>query len=149
MRLTLTSVSTPFRVALVGVPCLMLALNGGVFNIIFQGEVWAWALFYVGIACVAFGSVYYHLKPDDHHVLWDTLSMMVAFSSLLSSLIVERFGQRIELCCIFALIVAAFLCVVYEQIYNDIRFCMIFQLILPLAIPVTPVMYRPKYTHSR
>ena len=114
--------------------------------------------------------------------------MMVAFSSLFSILVVERFGQRIGLCCLFALIVAAFLCVVYERlvsssflilayfvldaytpsegaevvkfyaefcllvgcrIYNDIRFCMIFQLTLPLAIPVIALMYRSKYTHSR
>ncbi|KAG2400441.1 hypothetical protein LR48_Vigan04g235700 [Vigna angularis] len=143
------NVMTNFPFLVVGILGLVLALEGGVFNISSQGEVWIWALFYAGIAGVAFGSAYYHLKPDDHRVLWDTLPMMVAFSSLFSSLVVERFGQRIGLCCLFALIVAAFLCVVYERIYNDIRFCVIFQLTLPLAIPVIALMYRSKYTHSR
>ncbi|XP_047154788.1 uncharacterized protein LOC124826074 [Vigna umbellata] len=143
------NVMTNFPFLVVGILGLVLALEGGVFNISSQGEVWTWALFYAGIAGVAFGSAYYHLKPDDHRVLWDTLPMMVAFSSLFSSLVVERFGQRIGLCCLFALIVAAFLCVVYERIYNDIRFCVIFQLTLPLAIPVIALMYRSKYTHSR
>ncbi|XP_061374851.1 uncharacterized protein LOC133317067 [Gastrolobium bilobum] len=137
----------PFLV--VGVLGFVLALEGGFFNISSQGEVWGWVLFYAGIAGVAFGSAYYHLKPDDHRVLWDTLPMMVAFSSLLSSLVAERLGQRIGLCCMFALIVAALLCVVYERIYNDIRLSMVFQLILPLAIPVIASVYRSKYTHSR
>ncbi|CAJ1973535.1 unnamed protein product [Sphenostylis stenocarpa] len=143
------NVITNFPFLVVGVLGLVLAIEGGFFNISSRGEVWTWALFYAGIAGVAFGSAYYHLKPDDHRVLWDTLPMMVAFSSLFSCLVVERFGQRTGLCCVFALIVAAFLCVVYERIYNDIRFCVTFQLILPLAIPVIAVMYRSKYTHSR
>ncbi|WVZ19701.1 hypothetical protein V8G54_007023 [Vigna mungo] len=143
------NVMTNFPFLVVGILGLVLTLEGGVFNISSQGEVWTWALFYAGIAGVAFGSAYYHLKPDDYRVLWDTLPMMVAFSSLFSILVVERFGQRIGLCCLFALIVAAVLCVVYERIYNDIRFCVIFQLTLPLAIPVIALMYRSKYTHSR
>ncbi|KAL2346553.1 hypothetical protein Fmac_000553 [Flemingia macrophylla] len=143
------NVVTNFPFLVVGVLGLVFALQGGLFNISSRGEVWAWALFYAGIASVAFGSAYYHLKPNDHRVLWDTLPMMVAFSSLFSSLVLERIGQRIGLCCMFALIVASFLCVVYERIYNDIRFCMMFELTLPLAIPVIAVMYRSKYTHSR
>lgn len=118
--------------------------------------------------------------------------MMVVVSSLLSSLVVERLGHRIGLGCMFALFVAAFLCVLYERLVfvfqiflkflpilywnsntsshgsenvckfntefcllvgcrfcNDIRFCMMFQLILPLAVPVIAFMYRSRYTHSR
>jgi len=44
---------------------------------------------------------------------------------------------------------AEFCLLVGCRIYNDIRFCMIFQLTLPLAIPVIALMYRSKYTHSR
>ncbi|KAJ1430311.1 hypothetical protein SESBI_07801 [Sesbania bispinosa] len=109
------NVMTNFPFLVVGVLGFVLALEGGVFNISSQGEVCAWALFYAGIVGVAFGSAYYHLKPDDHRVLWDTLPMMVAFSSLLSSLVAERFGQRIGLCCLFALFIAAFLCILYER----------------------------------
>lgn len=42
-----------------------------------QVEVWSWLLFYAGIAGAAFGSAYYHLKPDDNRVLWDTLPVSV------------------------------------------------------------------------
>ncbi|RVX17511.1 hypothetical protein CK203_003551 [Vitis vinifera] len=29
-----------------------------------------WALYYAGTTSVAFGSSYYHLKPDDNRVIW-------------------------------------------------------------------------------
>lgn len=44
---------------------------------------------------------------------------------------------------------AEFCLLVGCRIYNDVRFCMMFQLTLPLAIPVIAVLYRSKYTHSR
>ncbi|TYH66218.1 hypothetical protein ES332_D06G108000v1 [Gossypium tomentosum] len=37
------------------------------------GELWGWLLFYGGTASVAFGSAYYHLRPDDNLVLLDNL----------------------------------------------------------------------------
>lgn len=44
-----------------------------------QGEILGWTLFYAGIAGVAFGSAYYHLKPDDSRVVWDTLPVSTTF----------------------------------------------------------------------
>nr|XP_025636991.1 uncharacterized protein LOC112732462 isoform X6 [Arachis hypogaea] len=64
------------------------------------------------------------------------------------ALVVERFGQRIGLFCLFALIFPAFLCVVYERWLQKL-YCMIFQLTLPLAIPVIAFMHSSKHTHSR
>lgn len=45
----------------------------------FRGEVFGWSVFYAGIACVAFGSAYYHLKPDNERLIWDTLPVRVTF----------------------------------------------------------------------
>ena len=39
-----------------------------------RGEVWGWACFYGGVTATAFGSAYYHLKPDDARLVWDRLS---------------------------------------------------------------------------
>ncbi|CAL0322696.1 unnamed protein product [Lupinus luteus] len=143
------NVMTNFPFLIVGVVGLVLALEGGVFNISCQGEVWAWVLFYGGITGVGFGSTYYHLKPDNDRVLWDTLPMMVVYSSLFSSLVVERIGQVIGLCCLFALLLAAFISIGYEWMYDDIRLCLMFQLIFPVAIAVVAFVYRSNYTHSR
>jgi len=38
-----------------------------------QGELWGWTCFYIGVAAVAFGSAYYHLKPNDARLVWDRL----------------------------------------------------------------------------
>lgn len=108
------NVMTNFPFLVVGVLGLVLALEGGLFNIRFfgfcepcyefgylvsfqpltgivvlcccssQGEVWAWALFYAGITGMAFGSAYYHLKPDDHRVMWDTLPVSFYFAFVMS-----------------------------------------------------------------
>ncbi|XP_058725024.1 uncharacterized protein LOC131596399 isoform X3 [Vicia villosa] len=115
------NVITNFPFLVVGVLGLVLTLEGGFFTISSQAETWAWILFYVGITGVAFGSVYYHLKPDNNRVLWDTLPMMVAYSSLFSSLVVERIGQRIGFCCMCTLLVAAFTSVVYERWLQSLR----------------------------
>lgn len=45
-----------------------------------QAEAWAWALFYAGVTGVAFGSAYYHLKPDNNRVLWDTLPVSITIT---------------------------------------------------------------------
>jgi hypothetical protein len=36
-------------------------------------EALGWFLFYAGNVCAAFGSAYYHLKPDDDRLIWDRL----------------------------------------------------------------------------
>ncbi|XP_057427704.1 uncharacterized protein LOC130721175 isoform X2 [Lotus japonicus] len=143
------NVITNFPFLVVGVLGLVLALEGGVFNISSQAEVWAWVLFYAGILGYAFGSTYYHLKPDNNRVLWDMLPMMVAYSSLFSSLVVERIGKCIGLCCMCALLLSAFICVIYERLCDDIRLCLMFQFILPLAIAAVSLVYRSNYTDSR
>ncbi|KAF2577009.1 hypothetical protein F2Q68_00006444, partial [Brassica cretica] len=38
-----------------------------------KSEIWGWTLFYAAISGLAFGSGYYHLKPDDNRIVWDTL----------------------------------------------------------------------------
>lgn len=45
-----------------------------------QGEVWGWTCFYVGVAAVAVGSSYYHLKPDDARLVWDRLPVSLLYS---------------------------------------------------------------------
>lgn len=54
------------------------------------------------------------------------LQMMIAYSSLFSSFIVERVGERIGLSCLFALLFIAFLSTAYD------RLVLYFLLSLPL-----------------
>ncbi|KAH7523817.1 hypothetical protein FEM48_Zijuj06G0052200 [Ziziphus jujuba var. spinosa] len=143
------NVVTNFPFLVVGVLGFVLCVRGDLFTISLQGEVWGWALFYAGTAWLAYGSAYYHLKPSDSRVMWDSFPMMVAYSSLFSSFIVERVGEKIGLSCLFALLFGAFLSTAYERTYNDLRLCMMFQLIPCIAIPGMAFVFRPKYTHSK
>lgn len=49
------------------------------FDLRLQGELWGWACFYVGVAAVALGSSYYHLKPNDARLVWDRLPVSFFF----------------------------------------------------------------------
>lgn len=56
-------------------------------------EALGWFLFYAGNAAAAFGSAYYHLKPDDDRLIWDRLPVSeYFFLAVIFSLGVFRFG---------------------------------------------------------
>lgn len=108
------NVLTTFPFLLVGVPGLVLCLSGCCFGIRFdhprvlvlslsyfndvktkkemvligslRGEMWGWAFFYAATATAAFGSAYYHLRPDDDRVVWDKLPVFPSPSLFFSSL---------------------------------------------------------------
>ncbi|MGO9257302.1 MAG: hypothetical protein ACLQU1_13495 [Bryobacteraceae bacterium] len=47
----------------------------------------AYAVFLAGVLLTAFGSAYYHLRPDSNRLVWDRLPMTLAFLSLFSTTI--------------------------------------------------------------
>ncbi|XP_010242225.1 PREDICTED: uncharacterized protein LOC104586633 [Nelumbo nucifera] len=143
------NVISNFPFLVVGVLGLVLCLQGSLFAISLRGEVWGWAFFYAGVTAMAFGSAYYHLKPDDDRVLWDRLPMMVAYASLFSSFIIERVGERVGLISLFLLLLMSLASIAYERSFNDLRLCMMFHLIPCIAIPTMTFVFPPKYTHSR
>ncbi|KAL6344687.1 hypothetical protein AAG906_002593 [Vitis piasezkii] len=143
------NVITNYPFLVLGVLGFVLCLSGNFFVISSRAEVWGWALYYAGTTSVAFGSSYYHLKPDDNRVIWDKLPIMIAYSSLFASFIMERVGEMIGLTCLFTLNLVALVGVACERAFNDLRLCMMFQLIPGIAIPAMTFMFTPKYTHSR
>jgi hypothetical protein len=52
----------------------------------------AYCILLAGVALVAAGSAYYHLRPDNGTLFWDRLPMTVVFMSLLAATIGERIG---------------------------------------------------------
>ncbi|KAL0802503.1 hypothetical protein Bca101_057679 [Brassica carinata] len=47
-----------------------------------KGEILGWTLFYAAVSSLAFGSGYYHLKPDDNRIAWDSLPVRFSHLSL-------------------------------------------------------------------
>lgn len=61
-----------------------------------QGEVCGWTFFFVGVAAVALGSSYYHLKPNDARLIWDRLPVSFFFIYFISneSLQIREYNSR-------------------------------------------------------
>lgn len=57
-------------------------------------ELWPYLFFYTGAILTGFGSVYYHLAPDNGTLVWDRLPMTVIFMSLLASVLSERISVK-------------------------------------------------------
>jgi hypothetical protein len=59
-----------------------------------RGEIFAYSLFFAASLLTCFGSVYYHLAPDNASLVWDRLPMTLMFTAFLSIVISERINQR-------------------------------------------------------
>ena len=61
----------------------------------------AWLVFFAGIFLTAFGSGYYHLRPDNESLAWDRLTMSIGFMSFVAIVIGEYvsidWGKRLVL----------------------------------------------------
>jgi hypothetical protein len=53
-------------------------------------ERWPYYGVFFGLLLTAFGSGFYHLVPNNVHLVWDRLPMTIVFGSLVAALIVER-----------------------------------------------------------
>jgi hypothetical protein len=60
-------------------------------------ERWPYLGVFIGLFLTAFGSAYYHLAPDNPHLVWDRLPMTVVFGSLVAAIIMERISLRLGL----------------------------------------------------
>ncbi|KAI8058150.1 hypothetical protein BDF22DRAFT_664178 [Syncephalis plumigaleata] len=63
--------------------------------------------FFSSMTLIALGSAYYHWAPTNATLVWDRLPMTIAFSTILSSVVLERFhpvfGSRISYYCLVIL----------------------------------------------
>jgi len=61
----------------------------------------AWLVFFTGIFLTAFGSGYYHLRPDNDSLAWDRLTMTIGFMSFVAIVVGEYmsidWGRRLVL----------------------------------------------------
>lgn len=142
------NVISNFPFLIIGVIGLILCLRGNYFDLSLQGEVWSWAVFYVGVAATAFGSAYYHLKPDDARLVWDRLPMTIAFTSIMSVFIIERWDERAGTISLFPLLMIGIISIAYWRYFDDLRPYALVQFVPCIAIPAMTILLPPKYTHS-
>ena len=112
----------------------------------------AYTLLFFGTFLVSFGSVYYHLTPDNQTLAWDRLPMTIAFMALFSIIISEFISLRSGRALLLPLILAGILSVVYWHFSEirgagDLRFYALVQFYPMLAIPIMLVCFRSRCTH--
>jgi hypothetical protein len=87
-------------------------------------ETWerhAFGILLAGTVTVAFGSAYYHLRPDSATLFWDRLPMTLVFMSLFAATIGERINLRIGRRCLLPLLALGVTSVAYWKITGDLR----------------------------
>ncbi|XP_068662623.1 uncharacterized protein [Aristolochia californica] len=144
---TLNVVSN-FPFLIVGLIGLILCFHRNYFKLSFQGEICGWACFFVGVAAVAFGSSYYHLKPNDARLVWDRLPMTIAFTSIMALFVIERIDEKAGTISIIPLVLAGVVSILYWRFFDDLRPYAVIQFVPCIAIPVMAIILPPMYTHS-
>ncbi|XP_061337209.1 uncharacterized protein LOC133284229 [Gastrolobium bilobum] len=142
------NVISNFPFLVIGLIGLILCHHGNYFKLSLQGELWGWTCFYVGVAAVAVGSSYYHLKPDDARLVWDRLPMTVAFTSIVAIFIIERIDEKQGMISIIPLVLAGIISIVYWRFFDDLRPYALIQFVPCIAIPLMAILLPPMYTHS-
>ncbi|XP_010242817.1 PREDICTED: uncharacterized protein LOC104587063 isoform X1 [Nelumbo nucifera] len=144
---TLNVVSNfPFLV--VGIVGLILCYHRNYFHFSTQGELWGWTIFFIGVTAVAFGSAYYHLKPNDARLVWDRLPMTVAFTSIISIFIIERIDDKKGTLSIIPLVLTGIISIFYWRYFDDLRPYALVQFVPCIVIPIMAILLPPMYTHS-
>lgn len=115
-------------------------------------ERWAYVFVFVGLLLTAFGSSYYHLRPDDARLVWDRLPMTIAFMALVAAMIAERIDVWLGLYLLPILMLIGLASVLawrYGELHGtgDLRFYAALQVYAVLVLPLM-LLLQPRYTRS-
>ena len=116
-------------------------------------EIASYALFFAGSLLTCFGSIYYHLAPDNASLAWDRLPMTLMFASFLSIVISERINQKAGLMLLPVLIALGIFSVYHwyqsELIgAGDLRLYLLVQFFPAVLILQMIFFFRPRYSRS-
>ena len=109
---------------------------------------------FVGTIFMAVGSAYYHLAPNDDRLVWDRLTMIVVFASLLTALLAERASLRVARRLFVPLLVLGASSVVYwhwtvARGHGDIRPYGIFQFGSLFVVLLLVTLWPERYDGDR
>jgi hypothetical protein len=57
-------------------------------------ERWPYFIFFLGVALTAFGSAYFHLRPNDSRLVGDRIPMTIGFTGLVAGVVSERISVQ-------------------------------------------------------
>jgi hypothetical protein len=114
---------------------------------------WAYLIFFAAVGATAFGSAYYHLRPDDERLVWDRLPMAVGFMALLAAVVCERTTPKNGLNYLVWLPIWGISSVAYWNFTQrhgegDLRPYIIVQFGSLVAILLMMALFRPRFTRG-
>jgi len=112
-----------------------------------------YTLFFLGVSLVAFGSGYYHLRPDNVSLVWDRLPMTIAFMALFSIIVGEFTSPKLCQFSLWPLLAFGAFSVVYWYVTEsngegDLRWYVLVQFLPILIIPIILTCFKSRYTHT-
>ncbi len=110
-------------------------------------------VFFAGVILVALGSVYYHLWPANHTLVWDRVPLTIVISSLLSIIIAEFISQKFAKLILPPLLILGISSVIYWYIGEragdgDLRFYGLVQFLPMLIIAIVLILFTSPFTHG-
>lgn len=140
---------------LVGLPGMWFVLRAGAKGGAFidPRERWPYFAFFVGVALTAFGSAWYHLRPNDHTLVWDRIPMVIGFMSLVAALFAERVNIAVGVRLLLPLIAVGMGSVIYWDItqsrgHGDLRPYAIAQFGSLLVLLLLIALFLARYTRT-
>ena len=92
-----------------------------------DGALYAWLIFFGGVALVGAGSAYYHRAPANGPLVWDRLPMTLAFMGLYVAVLAEHVDRRLEKYLLTPAALIGPASVVYWGMTGDLRFYLALQ----------------------
>ena len=116
-------------------------------------ERWPYLIFFLGVTLTAFGSAYYHWRPNDARLVWDRLPMTLGFMSLLAATLNERIGVNTGTRSLVPLLIFGIVSVLYWNVTlargnGDLWPYVLAQFGSLLALLLLVAFFPPRYTRG-
>lgn len=140
-------------VGLLGIRFVVRNTSGINATFLDTAERWPYLAFFLGVALTAFGSSWYHLRPNDATLIWDRIPMAIGFMSLVAAVIAERIDVKAGVRLLLPLIVLGIASVVYWDItqangHGDLRPYALTQFGGLLVLALIIALFPPRYTRG-
>ena len=151
----LNSISNlPFLfVGLLGFGFVFRGTSGAHSGFVERSERWPYLIFFLAVTLTAFGSTWYHLRPNDQTLVWDRLPMSVGFTSLVAAIVCERIGVKAGIRLLIPLILFGAASVIYWNVtqangHGDLRPYALAQFGSLLVLLLLVALFPPRYTRG-
>jgi hypothetical protein len=113
----------------------------------------AYVIFFAGVFLTAFGSGFYHWRPNSLRLFWDRVPMAIAFTALFATVIAERINVYWSRMLLLPLITVGVASVVMWRVSEDrgagdLRPYIFVQAFPIIALPLIMMMFPSRYTRG-